>query len=407
MKIALVSKQFPPDIRGGGEVSAYYLAEALSDLAEVYVVTSRGISSNFLKFEVHPVIKNRKLPGILNYVSRNEIFYYDTYRALIKFLKELDIDVLHALNMDTIPGTIAAAKKFKIPCVITVSSQYLTCPQGYMLNLKDTSVCDGECNFIRAAKCYYYSEGAQKILGPLYYPFQMHLRRKAGESADAIICLSENIKNYIVKLYPHKKIAVIPNIVKIPTHAEKRTESDILYVGALGKYKGCEYLIDAMKYIIKEFPQCRLKIMGSGPDSDKMQKLSRSLGLEKNISFGGFVPHTELAGYYASTRIVVFPSVVPETFGRIAAEAMAAGKPVIGARSGGIPEIVRHMETGMLVNPKSAKEIADAAVYLLRHQDKIKYMGESGKKLIEEMCSPSIIAGKHFKLYEEVISNGN
>lgn len=408
MKIAIVSKYFPPNIRGGGEISAFYLAEALEHFAEVHVMTSKSITPECSSFRVYPIINNINLPGALDYIARNEIFYYNTYKALSGFLEKQGVDIIHALNMDSIPGAIAAAKRFKIPSVITVNSQWLTCPQGYMLKLKDASVCDGECDFIRAAQCYYYSGGTQKILGPLYYPVQMYVRRRTGESAHAIVCISENIKGYIAKLYPHKKIEVIPNIVKASSlSSTQELESDLLYVGALGKYKGCEYLIEAMKAIVEELPDCRLQIVGSGPDSDKLQELSRSLGLEKNISFEGFVPHTRLARYYTSTRVVVFPSVVPETFGRVAAEAMAVGKPVIAARSGGIPEVVRHLQTGMLVNPKNSKEIADAAIYLLKHEDRIKYMGESGKKLIEEFYSPSVIARKHVKLYEEVISNGN
>lgn len=144
MKIAIVSRYFPPNIRGGGEISAFYLAEALSRFAEVHVITSIGAKSDFLKFIVHPIINNKSLPGVLHYVSRNEIFYKNTYKALNIFLKKYDIDVIHALNMDTIPGTTYAAKKFKIPSVITVNSQWLTCPHGYMLQLKDISVCNGK-----------------------------------------------------------------------------------------------------------------------------------------------------------------------------------------------------------------------------------------------------------------------
>ena len=405
IKIALVTKYFPPNIRGGGEISACLLAEALSDLAEVHVVTSKGISSNFSKFKVHPIIENRKLPGVLNYVSRNEIFYYDTYRALNKFLKEQDIDVLHALNMDTVPGTILVAKKFKIPSVITVNSQWLTCPHGFMLKLKDASVCDGDCNIIRAAKCYYYSDDAQKILGPLYYPIQMYTRKKISEKADAIVCVSENIKGYIVKLYPHKKIIAMPSDIIESKASEKVDElkSDLLYVGALGRYKGCEYLIEAMKYIVKEFGNCRLRIVGDGPKRNEYELLSRSLGLEKNISFEGFVDHSELPAYYSSTKIVIFPSIVPETFGRIAAEAMAMGKAVIATQTGGIPEIVRHGENGIIVPPKNAKEIADAAICLLNNEEMAVRMGKSGQKYVEEQYSGLSIAEKQLQCYEKLI----
>jgi glycosyltransferase involved in cell wall biosynthesis len=276
-----------------------------------------------------------------------------------------------------------------------------------MLKLKDASVCDGDCSFRKAAECYYYSQGAQKILGPLYYPLQMYVRRKMSEKADAIVCVSENIKSYIVKLFPQKKIIAMPSDIIVSNAALKVDElkSDLLYVGALGRYKGCEYLIEAMKYIVLELGNCRLRIVGDGPKRNEYEQLSRSMGLEKNISFEGFVPHNKIPEYYASTKIVVFPSVVPETFGRIAAEAMVMGKPVIATRTGGIPEIVRHGENGIIVQPKNSRKIADAAIYLLKNETLADRMGKNGQKYVEEKYSPSIIAKKYFGLYEKLRSS--
>lgn len=261
-----------------------------------------------------------------------------------------------------------------------------------------------ESNFIKSMKCYYYSEGIQRILGPLYYPLQMYERRKAAQKACAILCISENIKRYVANVCKHRRITVIPNIVISQKGSFKEEfKADLLYVGALGRFKGCEYLIKAMKIIVDEFSDCKLRIVGSGPKEKEFQMLTNSLDLIKNISFEGFVSHSQILDYYASAKIVVFPSVVPETFGRIAAEAMAAGKPVVATRSGGIPELVRSGETGILVNPKNSMEIAEAAIYLLKNKDKALEMGRKGKKLIEEKCSPTIVAKEHIKLYKEVI----
>lgn len=408
IKVAFVSKIFSPNAGGGGQVSAYLLAEALSELAEVHVVTSKGTTSSTpSKFKVHPIIENRTLPNILEHITRNEIFYYDTYNALNKFLKEQDIDVLHALNMDAIPGTILAAKKFKIPSVITINSHWLTCPYGVMLKLKDTSICDGDCSFWNATKCYYYSSGVQRVMGPFYYPVQMYTRRKLSEKADAIICVSDNMKNYVAKLYPHKKIISMPSDIIESTASEKvsKLESDLLYVGALGGYKGCEYLIEAMEYIVKEFYNCRLRIVGDGPRRNEFELLSRSKGLENNISFEGFMEHSKLPAYYASTKIVIFPSIIPETFGRIAPEAMVMGKPVIASRIGGILETVKHGENGMIVQPKNARDIADAAIYLLKNEELAKKMGENGKVFVQNRYSSSMIAKNYLHLYEELLDN--
>ncbi len=126
------------------------------------------------------------------------------------------------------------------------------------------------------------------------------------------------------------------------------------------------------------------------------------MGLEKNISFEGFVEYDRITSYYVSTSIVLFPSIWPEPFGRISVEAMASGKPVIATRVGGIPEVVEHGRTGLLVEPGNSRQIAEAVLYLLENKDIAKKMGANG---IEEAknYSPDIISKKYIEVYRQVI----
>jgi len=412
MKIAIVSKYFPPNIRGGGEISAYNLAQALAELGvEVHVITSANVEQlKESKFTLHPIIKDVSMPGILKYVSRNEIFYWNSYRAVSKFLADnYDIDVVHAMNMDSIPGAVLSAKRYRIPSVITISSQWLTCPTGYMLKSYN-EVCNGECSFLNTVNCYMHSPTPniyEKILGPLYAPIQMRERRIAVRSVGAVVCISQNVKSYVEKIFNNNKILyVIPNIVEADKYENKKVveklRSNILFVGALGKFKGCEYVIKAMPGILKEYPDCILRIIGDGERYEEFIELSKELGVHQNIIFEGFIQAEKMLDYYNSTDIVVFPSVVPETFGRVAAEAMAAGKPVIASNVGGIPEIVEHEETGILVEPKNPKQIADAVKYLLGNPDVAREMGKRGKELVKKRYSPSIIAKKYLEVYERL-----
>jgi glycosyltransferase involved in cell wall biosynthesis len=184
MKIAIVSKYFPPNIRGGGEISAYNLAQALTEIGvDVHVITSTNIDQlEESKFTLHPIIKDISMPGVLNYLSRNEVFYWKSYKAVSKFLSEnQDIDVVHAMNMASIPGTVKAAIKHDIPSVITVSSHWLTCPTGMMLKSDDT-VCDGQCSFMKTLRCYSNSSFPEMLLGTMYSPIQMHTRKKYAKN---------------------------------------------------------------------------------------------------------------------------------------------------------------------------------------------------------------------------------
>lgn len=375
---------------------------------DVHVITSTNIYQlEDSKFTLHPIIKNVDLTGILNYLSRNEIFYWNSYKAVSKFLADEDIDAVHAMNMDSIPGAVISAKKYGVPSVITINSHWLTCPTGYMLKAYN-DVCNGECSYLRAVNCYLQSPNFyEKILGPLYAPIQMRERRIAVRSVGAVVCISQNIKSYVDRLFNNKVIYVIPNIVDVYKYGNKKEigklRSNILFVGTLGKFKGCEYVIKAMSGILKEFPDCILRIIGDGERYEEFIELSKELGVHQNIIFEGFIQAEKMLDYYNSTDIVVFPSVVPETFGRVAAEAMAAGKPVIASNVGGIPEIVEHEETGILVEPKNPKQIADAVKYLLENPDVAREMGKRGKELVKKRYSPSIIAKKYLEeVYERL-----
>lgn len=404
MKIAIVSKDFPPNIRGGGEISAFNLAQALAELGvDVHVITSTNI--NQLKkssFSLHPIIKDVILPCVLNYLSRNEVFYWESYRTVSKFLADnRDTDVVHAMNVYSIPGTVKAAVKHGIPSVITINSHWLTCPTGMMLK-PDSTVCDGNCGFIKTFQCYSNSNFSEMVLGTLYSPLQKHTRKKYASKADAVVSISKSLEGYVKQVINPRRSYVIPSIINVDEYNVKPEEdyrSDILFLGALIKPKGCEYLIRAMPEIAKEHPEVVLRILGDGTEYNYLRKLSERLEIEKNVIFEGIVPYENTPVYYASTDIVVFPSIWPEPFGRISAEAMAAGKPVVASNVGGIAETVIDGQTGILVEPGNSKHIAEALFYLLENPGTRREMGEQGRIIATNKYSANIIGKRYIEVF--------
>jgi glycosyltransferase involved in cell wall biosynthesis len=116
----------------------------------------------------------------------------------------------------------------------------------------------------------------------------------------------------------------------------------LLYVGRLANEKGLERLAPALAAL----PGCHLALVGKGPAEGRLREVFADLP----VTFAGPLYDDELAAAYASADIFMFPSST-ETLGLAAIEAMAAGLPVIGARRGGIPDIVRDGETGLLFDP--------------------------------------------------------
>jgi glycosyltransferase involved in cell wall biosynthesis len=404
MKIAIVSKYFPPNILGGGEISAYNLAQALTEIGvDVHVITSTNIHQlEESRFTLHPIIKDVSMPGLLNYLSRNEVFYWKSYKAVSKFLSDnSDIDVVHAMNMTSIPGTVKAAIKHDISSVITISSHWLTCPTGMMLKSDDT-VCDGKCSFMKTLQCYSNSSFSEMLLGTMYSPIQMHTRKKYASKADAVVSISKSVEGYAKQVINPKRSYVIPNIINAEEYnvdPEEEYRSNILFLGALIKPKGCEYLIRAMPKIAKEHPKVVLRILGDGAEYDYLRKLSERSEIEKNVVFEGVVPHVKTPLYYASTDVVVFPSIWPEPFGRISVEAMAAGKPVVASNVGGISDTIEHGKTGLLVETRNSKRIAEAVLQLIEDENMQKRMGEEGRKLVKEKYSADVIGRKYLEVY--------
>lgn len=170
----------------------------------------------------------------------------------------------------------------------------------------------------------------------------------------------------------------------------------VLIVGRLVDKKGIQYLIMAMVDVIKEFPHAKLIIGGSGPEKDKLEKLSENLGIKDNVIFMGYIENLDLPKYYASSDIFVLTSIETEGgdtegLGVVLLEAMASGTPVIGSKIGGITDIIEDGETGGLAEPGNPEDIADKIIRLLRDEQKRMMLSENGLKVVKEKFTWDIV----------------
>jgi glycosyltransferase involved in cell wall biosynthesis len=155
----------------------------------------------------------------------------------------------------------------------------------------------------------------------------------------------------------------------VPQHGEDSNQT-VLFVGRLARKKGVAYLLRAFPDILARHPDARLLVVGDGPCRGELEALSSQLGLAHRVSFAGAQPPTELPPFYSRSRVFVGPSVVTrggdtESFGLVFVEAMAADCPVVGTSVGGIPDVVIHGRTGLLVEPESPGALAAAISGLL------------------------------------------
>jgi glycosyltransferase involved in cell wall biosynthesis len=138
----------------------------------------------------------------------------------------------------------------------------------------------------------------------------------------------------------------------------------------LDREKRVDIIIENFAILNKKYKNIKLIIGGTGAEGDELKKLSRSLGLEKNILFTGYISNEDLPRYLNMCDIFVFHSTF-ETFGIVLAEAMMAKKPIVSVKTTAIPEVVEDGESGLVVEPLNPSAMANAISKLIE-DDKLR-----------------------------------
>jgi glycosyltransferase involved in cell wall biosynthesis len=166
----------------------------------------------------------------------------------------------------------------------------------------------------------------------------------------------------------------------------------IAVVGNLSEGRGQDLAIEAAALLRQEVPNARLVLAGDPHPRPadlafraRLLALARARGLADDVLFSGFVD--PVADLYAASSVVVNPARSNEGFGRVAFEALAAGRPVVATRVGAIPEVLAHERDALLVPPESPEAIAAAVARLLREPDLAARLAETGRERVRAELS--------------------
>ena len=165
----------------------------------------------------------------------------------------------------------------------------------------------------------------------------------------------------------------------------------LLTVGRLDERKGHDVVIRALPKVAERFPKVKYLVVGKGREEERLKALAHEVGVEDKVIFAGFVPDEELPAHYNLCDVFVLPNRETERsdylrgdyegFGIVFLEAGACAKPVVAGRSGGVEEVVVDGVTGLLVDPRSPEEVADATIKLLEDRDLRERLGREGRRL--------------------------
>lgn len=229
--------------------------------------------------------------------------------------------------------------------------------------------------------------------------------RRVLQKVDLVICVSAYIQQVASQTFPEyaDKFTVLFNATDVEVFKPYGDEAKahvqaslnlaiatpfILFVGRLTQDKGVDVLIQAFRHVLTEHPDTKLVIAGSSffegaaktPYQQYLQQLAKPIA--NHIVFTGFIPHQQLKYLYATAHAVVVPSVWQDPCPLVVLETMASGTCIVASNVGGVPEVVEHGVTGILVNPDQVNELAIAMIDVLQHPDKAQAMANAARQKI-------------------------
>ncbi|MDD5149117.1 MAG: glycosyltransferase family 4 protein [Flavobacterium sp.] len=369
LKIVQTPARFYPYIGGVENYALALSRELIKQDNKVKIICAKEPNLNV---ENHEGIKIDKLTYFEKIANTNI-----TLGLPIKLLKE-DFDIIHSYlptpwSLD-ISALIAKIKNKKL--IITYCNDIYSKEDG----------------FLRRIITWLY--------GNTFLKLNLYL-------ADKIIIIQPNYINYSNYLAPYRnKIIFIPpgvDINKFKKIKIRKIKNQIFFLSILDeyhRYKGLDYLLEALKVVKIKIPNIKLIIGGKGKLLEEYKRIIEQNNLTKNVQFLGFVQDKDLIKYYNQSQIFVLPSINnKEGFGMVLTEALACEVPVISTSIVGVAEDIKSNNCGIIVQPKNSQALANSIIQLLKNPNLLKKMGRNGRRLISKKYSWENVASIIKKIY--------
>jgi glycosyltransferase involved in cell wall biosynthesis len=228
--------------------------------------------------------------------------------------------------------------------------------------------------------------------------------------ADAMVCISDFTRSQLMAAVDEdqwSKLHVVRCGVE-PAAYEDVGEPPagrprVLCVGRLVPEKGQSVLLEAFARLTERGVAAELELVGYGPSRERLERLARRLGLADRVTFAGAVGQDAIAEHYRDASVFCLPSFW-EGIPVVLMEAMACRRPVIATAVAGVRELVRDGETGLLVSPGRADELADALERLLGDADLRRRMGAQGRRYVTRHYDLDALSGALADLFTGLLA---
>ena len=403
IRIAILTNEYPPHVYGGAGVHVDYLTRELAALDggrhHVQVLSFGAQRETGPSLSVEGVQPPVDLPA---QDARHAKLFATLLQDLVMSGRLADIDVVHCHTWYTHFAGCLAKYLHGVPLILTTHSLEPHRPWKV------------------------------EQLGTAYH-VSSWIERTAYENADGVVAVSQSMLRDVHALYgvPLERIAVIhngidldeyrptPNVETLRTWGIDPDVPFVLFVGRITRQKGIIHLVNAIRHIQ---PGVQIVLCAGAPDTPEIARemieaveRARTQSAHAIIWIDEMLSKEKIIHLYTHAEIFVCPSVY-EPFGIINLEAMACGTPVVASAVGGIPEVVEHGETGLLVAPEAisateveprhpeqfARDLATAVNALLDDADQRAAMAQKARARVEQRFSWQSIARQTLEFYEQV-----
>ena len=370
MKIALVSQEYPPDTaKGGIGTQTFMKARGLSLLGHQVYVISRSNDEERHELDEGQV-RVIRIPGFESCIyEMTDIVQWITYSTLVA----AELETLNTkVGLDLIDFPEWAAEGYvyflnrrpwkMVPVVIQLHGPLVMF--GQVMNWPDMS-------------------GS-------FYKTGTHMEATCVRLADRVYSSSACSTGWIRSFYePGPKD--IPTIhlgvdttLFVPRQVPENPNPTIIFVGKMVQNKGVQELVEAACRLVKDFPDLRLKMIGSGDEGvvERLKALTEIYAAPDLLDFEGYVQKEALPMELSAAHVFAAPSYYEGGPGFVYLEAMACGLPVIGCSGSGVDEIVVSGETGMLVPPGNVDALEEALRKILSDRTLRERMGTQAREYV-------------------------
>ena len=379
MRILMVNKFHY--LKGGSEKYYFELANLLKENGHKIAFFSMKNAKNIKTTEKEYFVDEIDLNNGSKLKALDVIYSKENKKKMQEALEDFKPDIVHINNFQRqlSASIIEAIKEKNIPIVFTAHDVQAICPAITMID-KEKKICEkcmGGKYFNCIKKKCNKDSTLKSLIGAIEgYYYRSH--KIYTKKIDMIITPSGFYKEKLIQDgIPKSKIKAMHNFIDVEQYNIPTSDDGYaLYIGRLSKEKGILNLIEAFKKI----KYGMLYIAGDGPEKENIMHFVKENNLQKNIKLLGYLNKEQVNEKISKCRFVVVPSIWYENCPYSILETLSIGKPVIGAKIGGIPELVKDNNSGLLYDFDNVDELSQKMKLLFENKKLAIQLGNNARK---------------------------